>query len=535
MKSIRGTLLPILCLAASLSLLACSADDGADGRSVLHRGLSTDPESLDPQKARSVQAADVLRDIGEGLTGYSASGQLIPGAAESWQVSEDGLTYTFTIRADARWSDGEPLSASHFVTGLRRLVDPTVAAFYASTITDIENAAAIIAGDVAVTSLGVNAPDDRTLRIKLSRPVPYMLGLLTHPSTFPATERPAEIAAGGPTRVSVSNGAYKLVSWQPGSRLLLERNEHYWNDAETSIDVVNHHVVVEETAELNRYRSGELHTTSNVPPENFAAIREEYGDEMRIAPYLGIYYYGFNLTRAPFQDSPELRQALSMAIDRDVLVEKITGRGEAPAYSWVPPGTNNYDPPQLSYANLSQEERNAIAQSLYKRAGYSADNPVSVELRFNTSATQQRIALAVQSMWRDVFGFEALLVSEEFQVLLANIRDGQSTEAFRGSWIGDYNDATTFLRLLAGSNPANVSGYRSEPYDSLMQRAAEQMDPDRRRLYLEEAERVLLADHAIVPLYFYVSKHLVRPEVQGWEDNVLDYHYSHHLSLDAVD
>ena len=187
MKSIRGTLLPILWLAASLSLLACSADDVADGRSVLHRGLSTDPESLDPQKARSVQAADVLRDIGEGLTGYSASGQLIPGAAESWQVSEDGLTYTFTIRADARWSDGEPLSASHFVTGLRRLVDPTVAAFYANTITDIENAAAIIAGDAAVTSLGVNAPDDRTLRIKLSRPVPYMLGLLTHPSTFPAT------------------------------------------------------------------------------------------------------------------------------------------------------------------------------------------------------------------------------------------------------------------------------------------------------------------------------------------------------------
>jgi len=535
MKPTRSALPLILCLVASLSLFACSKDDGSDGRSVLHRGLSTDPESLDPQKARSVQAADVLRDIGEGLMSYSASGELVPGAAKSWQVSEDGLTYTFTLRADARWSDGEPLTAAHFVTGMRRLADPAVAAFYASTITDIENADAIIAGAADVASLGVEAIDDETLQIKLSRPVPYLLSLLTHPSTFPARDRPGDgdqERSGGDL---ISNGAYKLMSWQPGSRLLLARNEHYWNDAETAIDIVNHHVVVEEAAELNRYRSGELHTTSNVPPENFDAIREEYGDEMRVAPYLGIYYYGFNLQREPFKGNPELRQALSMAIDRDVLVEKITGRGEAPAYSWVPPGTSNYDPPQLSYANLSQDERNAIAQSLYKRAGYSDDNPAAVELRFNTSATQQRIALAVQSMWRDALGFEASLVSEEFQVLLANIRDGQSTEAFRGSWIGDYNDATTFLNLLAGGNPANVSGYVSEAFDSLMQRAAEQMDPGRRRLYLEEAERVLLADHAIVPLYFYVSKHLVRPEVQGWGDNVLDYHYSQHLSLDAID
>jgi len=535
MKPIRGVLLLILWMSGGLFLSGCGAADDADGRSVLHRGLSTDPESLDPQKARSVQAADVLRDIGEGLMGYSASGQLVPGAAASWQVSEDGLTYTFTIRDNARWSNGDSVTAAHFVAGLRRLVDPAVAAFYASTIADIENAGKIIAGEALVTSLGVEATDAETLRITVSRPVPYLLSLLTHPSTFPAHEFLADIEAGGSAQTLISNGAYKMLAWQPGSHLRLERNEYYWNNAETSIDIVNHHVVVEETAELNRYRSGELHTTSNVPPENFNAIREDYGDEMRISPYLGIYYYGFNLARPPFKGSPELRQALSMAIDREVVVEKITGRGEAPAYSWVPPGTDNYNPPRLSYANLSQDERNAIAQSHYKRAGYSGENPAEVELRFNTSATQQRIALAVQAMWRDVLGFEASIVSEEFQVLLANIRDGRNTEVFRGSWIGDYNDATTFLNLLAGGNPANVSGYVSEPFDSLMQRAAMQVDPDRRRLYLEEAERILLADHAIVPLYFYVSKHLVRPEVQGWEDNVLDYHYSQHLRLDAVD
>ena len=535
MKPMRGVLLLILCVAACQFVLSCSADDGADGLSVLHRGLSTDPESLDPQKARSVQAADVLRDVGEGLLAYSASGQLIAGAAQSWQVTEDGLTYTFTIRDDVRWSNGDALTAAHFVFGLQRLADPAVAAFYANTITDIENAAAIIAGEAPVDSLGVEALDEQTLRIRLSRPVPYLLSLLTHPSTFPAHHASLDSEATGSERAVLSNGAYKLVDWRPGSMLRLQRNEHYWNNGATSIDVVNHHVVVEETAELNRYRSGELHTTSNVPPENFAAISEQYGEEMRIAPYLGIYYYGFNLARPPFKDNPELRQALSMAIDREVLVNKITGRGEVPAYSWVPPGTDNYEPPQLSYANLSQDERNAIAKSIYQHAGYSAENPAEIELRFNASATQQRIALAVQAMWRDVLGAEVSLVSEEFQVLLGNIRDGQITEAFRGSWIGDYNDATTFLNLLAGGNPANVSGYVSEPYDSLLQRAAKQVDPGRRRLYLEEAERVLLADHAVVPLYFYVSKHLVRPEVQGWQDNVLDYHYSQHLSLDAAE
>ena len=271
-----------------------------------------------------------------------------------------------------------------------------------------------------------------------------------------------------------------------------------------------------------------------MPPENFAATKELFGDELRVAQYLGIYYFGFNLSRPPFKDNPQLRQALSMAIDREILVERITGRGEAPAYSWVPPGTSNYGPPRLSYAELSQKERNTIARGLYERAGYNAEKPAVIELRYNTSATQQRVALAVQAMWREVLGVEATLINEEFQVLLTNIREAQITEVFRGSWIGDYNDATTFLNLFTGDNPSNVSGYQSKTYDSLMQRAAAQVDMGRRRLFLEEAERALLADHPVVPLYFYVSKHLVRPEVRGWDDNVLDYHYSQHLSLDAA-
>lgn len=521
-----------LLLLVFLGAAGCGGDGGPTA-SVLHRGLSSDPESVDPHKARSVQAGEVLRDIGEGLLSYSASGELVAGAADAWTLSDDGLTYTFHIREAARWSNGDPVTAQQFVFSLRRLVDPATAAFYSQMLGDVVNAQEIIAGDAAPAELGVAAVDDRTLIIMLVRPTPYLLSLLTYPATFPV--HPGSVAEHGDafTRAGtlLSNGAYKLDRWEPGSVLELSRNEHYWNTAATAIDKVRHHVLTQEMTELNRYRAGEIQITSSVPPDSFEQVRQEYPEELHIAPYLGIYYYGFNLSKPPFKDNPQLREALSMAVDRDVLVTSITGRGEAPAFSWVPPGVDNYAPRRFNYADQSQAERNAHARRLLQEAGYDAGNPLQVELRYNTSDTQQRIALAVQSMWRDVLGVETTLINEEFQVLLENMREREVTQVFRSSWIGDYNDAHTFLGIMESGNASNMPGYASEEFDSLMQRAAAQVDPDRRRLYLEEAERVLLADHPVIPLYFYVSKHLVKPEVVGWGDNVLDYHYSQHLSL----
>jgi len=501
--------------------------------SVLHRGLLTDPESVDPHKARSTQAGIVLRDIGEGLLSYSPTGELVPGAAEQWNISDDGLTYTFTIRDGARWSNGDLLTADQFVFSLRRLVDPDTAAFYSQMIGDVVNATAIVAGELPPEELGVEAPDERTLVIKLERPVPYLLSLLTFPSTFPV--HPGSIATHGDgfTRAGnlLSNGAYKLDAWEPGSVLALSRNEQYWNDAATAIDEVRHHVVTQEMTQLNRYRAGELHITGSVPPDNFAQVQKDYADELHIAPYLGVYYYGFNLTKPPFKDNPGLREALSMAIDREVLVKSITGRGEAAAYSWVPPGVDNYEPRRLNYADETQDERNAHARRLLAEAGYGPNNPLEIELRYNTSDSQQRLALAVQAMWKDALGVETTLVNEEIQVLMANMRAADVTQVFRSSWIGDYNDAHTFLSIMESGNASNMPRYSNEEFDSLMKDAAEQVDPKLRRLYLEEAERELLADHPVIPIYFYVSKHLVKPEVVGWGDNVLDYHYSQHLSL----
>jgi ABC-type oligopeptide transport system substrate-binding subunit len=531
MKSHRYVLL----VALGLTLVSCDkpVDSGAEA-STLHRGLSIDPESVDPHKSRSVQAAEVLRDIGEGLLSYSASGELVGGVAKEWTVSEDGLTYTFHLRDDARWSNGDAVTAEDFAFSFRRLVDPDTAAFYAEMLGSIVNVHAIIAGDKTPQDLGVDAVDGRTLIITLDQPTPYLLSLLTSPSTFPV--HPGSIAQHGEafTRPGnlLSNGAYKLDAWEPGSVLALSRNEYYWNNDETAIDAVNHHVLTQEMTELNRYRAGEIHVTGSVPPDSFRQIRSERPAELHIAPYLGVYYYGFNLTKPPFKDNPQLRAALSMAIDRDVLVEKITGRGEEPAYSWVPAGVDNYEPRRLAYADMSQDERNAHARRLIKEAGYGPDNPLQIELRYNTSDTQQRMALAIQAMWKQALGVETTLINEEFQVLLANTQAREVTQVFRSSWIGDYNDAHTFLNIMEAGNPANQPAYASEEYDSLMQRAAQQVDLDRRRLWLEEAERVLLADHPVIPLYFYVSKHLVNPDVVGWGDNVLDYHYSQHLSLE---
>jgi oligopeptide transport system substrate-binding protein len=517
---------PIRCLLFLMLLAGVGACGGSDDAqtsiSVLDRGLGTEPESLDAHRARSLQAADVLRDIGEGLVSYTATGELTAGVAESWEISDDRLTYTFHLRPNAKWSNGDPVTAAHFVFAFNRLVDPATAAFYAQFLADVATTEAI---------------DDTTLSISLRQPTPYLLSLLTHPATFPM--HPGSLAEHGdgfarPGKL-LSNGAYVLTDWVPGSVLTVRRNIHYWNNANTAIDEVRHYVTSQTMAELSRYRAGELDITSSVPPDSFQQVRKEYGEQLRIAPYQNVYYYGFNLARPPFKDNPKLRQALSMAIDRDLLVEKITGRGEAPAYSWVPPGIDNYEPTLLSYAPLTQAERNKIAQGLYQAAGYSDDNPLQVELRYNTSDTHRRIALAIQSMWRETLGVETTLINEEFQVLLANIRDKEVTQVFRSSWAGDYNDAHAFLSTLLSQSAANLPGYASAEFDALMQRAAEQLDPDRRRLYLEEAERVLLADHAVIPIYFYVSKHLVSPRVAGWGDNVLDYHYSQHLSLKAAE
>jgi oligopeptide transport system substrate-binding protein len=520
---------------AALLLVGCGASDEAavERESILNRGTGAEPESLDAHKARTTQAGDVQRDLGEGLVGYLATGELVAAAAESWETSADGREYTFQLRDSARWSNGDIVTADDFVYSFRRLVDPKTAAFYAQFIGDIVNAREITRGEKQPDELAVKATGQFELVITLSNPVPYFLELLTHPATFPVHRVSIETHGNAHALPGnlVTNGAYKLQAWIVGSFIELVRNEHYWNNAATAIDKVRHHVTPQPQAELNRYRAGELDTTSTVAAESFARMREERPDELHVSPALATYYYGFNLSQPPFADNPELRAALSMAIDREIIATSIVGRGEPPAYGFVPPGVNNYSPRELSYADMPVEQRHAKARELYREAGYSAAQPLQVQLRYNTSEAHKRIAIAVQAMWREVLGVETTLINEEFQVLLSNIRAAAITQVFRTAWTGDYSDAHTFLTVLESNNPSNMPGFKNSEYDELMQRAALQTDMSRRQIYLEEAERLMLAEHPIIPLYHLVNKSMVSPRVAGWGDNVLNYHYSQHLSL----
>ena len=512
---------------------AAPAGDAAPP-SVLNRGIGPEPETVDPQRSSSVQAHEVLRDLFEGLLSYDAGGELVGGVAETWEVSPDGLEYRFQLRENARWSNGDAVTADDFVFSFRRLVDPRTAAFYANLLEPVVNAAEITAGDASPDSLGVTAVTPHELTVRLVRPTAYFLLLLTQAPTFPV--HADNIAQHGErfTRPGnlVSNGAYVLEDWALGAVIDLRKNGEYWNADGTAIDIVRHHVAEEPASELRRYLAGELDITSTVPSAAFERMAAQYPDQLKVAPKLGVYYLGFNLTKPILGDNVKLREALSMAIDRKQIAEQVVGRGEPPAYSFTPPGIANYTPPPLAFANLSPDERAARAQRLFAEAGYGPNNPLKLQLRYNTSETHQRVALAVQDMWRKTLGFEVELINEEFKVLVANVQAMQVTEIFRLAWTGDYNDAYAFLNIFESDSPSNLFGYKNTDYDRLLQSAARQTDPKGRRLFMEEAEALMLSEHPMIPIYFYVGEHMVSTRVRGWQDNILDYHYSQHLSID---
>lgn len=507
----------------------------AAAESTLHRGNYLEPESLDPQRARGAEAANILRDLFEGLTREAADGRILPGQAERWTVSENGLRYTFYIRDEARWSNGDPVTAEDFAAGLRRALAPDTGSPYAHSLSLVHNASDILAGKLAPEALGVSTPDDKRLEILLDAPAPYLLGLLAHHSTYPVHRASLEKFGERFTRPGhlISNGAYVLRDWQVNARITLEKNPHYWDAGNVRIDKVLYYPIEDEEAEFNRFRAGELDVTQTIPLRRFDWLREEMPESLRIAPYLSTYFYGFNLAKPPFREAPGLRRALALVVDRDIIANKVLGRGEIPAWSLTPPGIDGYSSPRPDYAEWSMEKRIAEARKLYAAAGYSSAKPLRVELRYNTGDTHKQVAVAVASMWQKALGVSTELVNEEWRVFLQNRRQGEVTQVFRAGWVGDFNDPISFLQLLQSDSGVNDYAYSNPEYDDLLERAAATADPRGRLELLQQAEALMLADHPILPLYVYVSKHLVQPRVGGWQDNVLDHHASRDLFLRA--
>ncbi|MGD9599686.1 MAG: peptide ABC transporter substrate-binding protein [Steroidobacteraceae bacterium] len=519
-------------LAALIAGVAGCAPATPPAANILVRGNGPEPDSLDPQKARSVEAHVVLRDLYECLTSLAKDSGTAPGVATSWDVSRDGRVYTFHLRDNARWSNGDRVAGDDFVFALRRLVDPATASQYAQLIDVVENASAIVAGRAAPETLGVSAPDPLTVVVRLHAPAPYLPGLLSFPSTCPVHRPTLEREGARFTKpgVMVSNGAFVLTDWTPGVGITVTRNRRYWNDAATRLDGVRYLQIADESTEFTRYRAGDLHVTVVVPRAQYDIIRRDYAAELHVAPQLSTYYYGFALDRAPFKDAPGLRRALSLVIDREQLAEVVLRVGELPAYGWIPPGVHDYSSQQFDYAGRPMADRLAEARRLYAAAGYGAARPLRFELRYNSGEVHSRLAVAIAAMWKEALGVEAQLTAVEFRSLMADI-DARRVEMFRMSWSGDYNDAYTFLQYLKSGFGINLPRYSNPAYDALLARASATVDPAARRALLEEAERTMLADTPLLPLYFYVNKHLVSPRVEGWYDNVLNVVYSKDLAL----
>lgn len=498
---------------------------------VVRRGNGDEPQTLDPHLSEGVPSANILRDLFEGLTTEAADGTIIPGAARRWNISRDGKTYTFYLDREGTWSNGDPLTAADFVYSLQRSANPRTASHSAHMLSPILNARAVIAGLVPPSELGVISLDDYTLQITLENPTPYFLGLLAHASTYPVHRPSVEILGEQFSRPGnlVSNGAYILKDWKIQSQIVLEKNPQFREADDVLMERVIYLPVEDLNAEVNLFRAGELDWTFEVPNNQFAWLKKYYPDDLVISPWLGSYFLGFNLTQEPFLENPLLRRALVLAVDRAVLTGKVTQFGEQPSFTLIPPGLGEYEQAVPDYASWTQEQRNEEAQRLYAESGYSAERPLDIEIRYNSSENNKKIVLAVASMWKQVLSVHATLVNEEWKVFLQNREQKAITQVFLAGWTSDYNDPYSFLELFRTGHVRNDYGYANDSYDALLDKIASERVPARRNRLMTEAERVVLEDSVIIPIYTYVTKRLVDPHIRGWQDNVMDHHYSRYM------
>ena len=512
----------------TLTIAISAAIHSANADTILRRGNGSEPKGLDPHTSEGTSEANIKRDIFEGLTARGKDAAVIPGVAEKWDISADGKTYTFHLR-DNTWSDGTPFTAHDVVYAWQRDVDPATGGKYSFLLYPVKNAKAIAEGDIKDPGqLGAKATDDHTLVVELEAATPYFLDMLTHVSTYPVPRHIIEKHGKNWTRPEniVGNGAFKMTAWQPNAHITLKKSDTYWDKDNVKLDQVIYYPTEDQNTELKRYRAGELDMTYEIPLDQIKWLRENLKDELKTGPLLGAYYYGFNLTRPPFKDNPKLREALTLAIDRDIITNKITGTGETPIYGIVPPGIAGYDNYRPAYAGLSQQERDERAKQLYAEAGYSKDKPLKVELLYNTSENHKKIAIAITAMWKKTLGVEAQLINQEWKVFLNTRQEKTSTEAFRAGWFGDYNDPNTFLELYLSKAGLNDSGYDSAKFDGLLQQASLEQNPAKRAALLKEAEQELIDSYAIAPIYSYVSKRLVKPYVKGYSPNIMDQYPS---------
>ena len=522
--------------AVALGLSTALITGFAQAQMTLRIANMGEPDTLDPQNMSGTWENRIAGDLYLGLTTEAADASVIPGTAESWTISPDGTVYTFKIRSDANWSDGAPVTAEDFVYAYRRIMDPKRAAKYASILYPIKNAEEVNSGkETDFTKIGAKAIDAKTLEITLKEPTPFFLELLTHYTSFAIPKHVVEKAGNDWVKpgTHVSNGAYTLASYTPNDKIELVKNAKFYDAAKVKIEKVVFFSNEDRTEMEKRFRAGEVDYVTDINTARIDTLTREIPNELKIAPYLGLYYYALNTATGPTAD-PKVRKALSMVVDRDIITQKVSKAGEIPAYAVVPPGVSNYGYAlKTDWADKKMPERVEAAKKLIADAGYGPNKPLKLELSYNTSESHKSIAIAIQSMWKQSLGVDAELVNRDVKVHYNTLRDG-AFQIGRAGWIADYNDAQNFLFLLETRTGSNNYGKFSNPeFDKLMIEAGTITDLKKRAEVMAKAEKVGIDNDALLPIYFYVSKNLVSQKLKGFVSNTKDIHRTRWMEIAA--
>lgn len=498
----------------------------------LVRHIKDEPASLDPAKAVGLPEIQVIRDLFEGLVNQDANGNIIPGVATRWQTNDQKI-WTFTLRNDAKWSDGTPVTAQDFVYSWQRLVDPKTTSPFAwfAALAGITNAQDIIDGKAKPETLGVTAVDARTLRVQLDKPLPWFVNLTANFSLYPVnkTNVESDINWTRPGKL-VGNGAYVLADRVVNEKLVATPNKQYWDNAKTVIQKVTFVPINQESSATKRYLAGDIDITESFPKNQYQKLLKELPGQVYTPAQLGTYYYAFNTQKGPTADA-RVRLALSMTIDRRIIAEKVLGTGEKPAWRLTPDVTAGFTPQPSALEQSSQAELNAQAKMLLQAAGYGPNRPLKLTLLYNTSENHQKIAIAVASMWKKNLGVDVKLQNQEWKTYIDSRNTG-NFDVIRASWVGDYNEPSTFLSLLTSTNTGNIARFNEPAYDKVIRQAALENTAAARNADYNEAEKILAAKAPIAPIYQYTNGRLIKPWLKGYPiTNPEDVAYTHTMYI----
>jgi oligopeptide transport system substrate-binding protein len=497
----------------------------------LTRQVPSETESLDPAHIESWIGQTIGLDLFEGLTRISASGAIVPGVAESWtRTSTD--TWIFKLRHDAKWSNGDPLTAADFIYAWQRVLDPKTGSKYTVLVEFIKNAKAILAGKAPLTSLGARAIDPYTIEVKTEVPAAFFPELAATATMAPVNK--AVVAKFGDTWTRpgnlVSNGPYTLTDWEPNNRIVMVKNPHYWNASQVVITKVTYVPIESDETAMRMYQSGQIDYTYSIPSGIHTQMSRQFGPELKTGVQIATYFYSLNIDDPAFRD-PRVRQALSMVIDRDLLTSKLTQAGELPLYGLIAKGTKGAALYTPDWSTWPMDKRIEYARGLLKAAGYSDAKPLAFTLTYNTSDLHKKVALYTSAQWRVKLGVNAKLENVEYKVLLSERHAGH-IQASRDGWFVDYNDAMSFFDQLRCGSLQNDQHFCDPKVDALVDQANAQLDDAKRTALLTQAHALAMSETPIIPLFQYSADRLVKPYVGGYQDtNYVDQRASQDMYL----